>query len=494
MLLVTYILSYKISAYHPWGWHIINILLHALNVCLLYCFIRRRASFSAATMAVLIFAVHPLTTEPVNYISARSSILVTTFMLASILIYARHIEAPKWWRLVLSLILFFFGMLSKENGITLIGLVIAFHLLFTESGRWQWPDVKPWGLYFGGGIIYLLIRYEMKLETIPHAHLSRTVYENLLTQAGVLLMYFKHFLWPVGLSNEYDIPIALSLINTNVPFCSWPLVKGILVLTPVAAALIWARRRPLFCFGILWFYITIAPETFWPMNMIATDRRMYLPCIGLIFCAAFIFESARIHWVGIRRYIGSVSSVIVLVSLLILTIDRNRDWATDFSLWSDAIKKYPQAYSAYDSLGYYYVHVGKPKQAEWSFRAAIRINPGYYIAFANLGALITDQGRYEEAVREIERSLAITNALGLANPARITLGNIYARMGLLDQAEEQLTIAVKENPLIAEAHFNLGRVYLMKEKINEAKIQFQQAANLDPALAPEAEKAIRELK
>jgi len=499
MLLVTYAISYALSGYRPWGWHIINIIIHAANVCLLYFFIRRWVSTAAAAIAATIFAVHPLAAEPINYISARSSLLVTAFMLGSILLYIRYLEAGKLWRLLLSLILFVFGMLSKENGITYIALIIALDLLpiqkgEVKTGRSNLAYIKPWILFCGAGIVYLLMRYKMKLATIPHAHLSRTVYENLLTQAGALLMYFKHFLWPVGLSNVYDIPIAFSLIDSKLPFWCWPLIKGIIVLFPIAASIAWVKRRPQLSFGILWFYITLSPEILWPMNMVATDRRMYLPCIGLIIGAAYLYDEIKIRWTGIRRYTWTGSTAVILISLSALTISRNRDWATDFTLWTDAIKKYPQSYSAYDSLGFYYIHANKPEEAQWAFRKAIRINPDYYFARANLGALLADQGRYEEAVRELEGSIAITQKLGIPNPARITLGNIYLRLGLLDRAEYQLSIAVIENPLTAEAHFNLARVYRSKGKINDAITHFQQAAALDPNLAPEAEKAIQELK
>ena len=498
-LLVTYAVSYALSGYRPWGWHIINIFIHAANVCLLYFFIRRWVSTSVAAIAAAIFAVHPLATEPINYISARSSLLVTAFILGSFLLHIRYLEAGKLWRLLLSLILFVFGMLSKENGITTIALIVAFDLLpiqkgEVKKGRLNFAYIKSWILFFGAGIVYLFMRHEMKLATIPHAHLSRTVYENLLTQAGALLMYLKHFLWPVGLSNEYDIPVAFSLIDSKLPFWCWPLVKGIIVIVPLAASIAWVKRRPQLSFGVLWFYITISPEVLWPMNMIAADRRMYLPCVGLIVVVAYLLNEIKNSWTGIRRYIWMCSSVIILMSLPALTISRNRAWSTDFTLWTDAIKKYPQSYPAYDSLGFYYAHVNNPKEAEWAFRKAIWINPDYYFARANLGALLADRGRTEEAVHELEASIAITQKLGLPNPARITLGNIYLRLGLPDRAEYQLSIAVLENPLTAEAHFNLGRVYRSMGKINEAIIQFQQAAALDPTLAPEAEKAVQELK
>ncbi len=501
LLLVTYTLSYGLSEYEPWGWHVINILLHGFNACLFYVLMRRYFSKAVSGAAALVFAVHPFTAEPVNYISARSSLLVATFFLASFALYIRHLDTKKAGLLIVSVILFALSFLSKENGVTLAGVVLAHDLLIPREGR---PGIKDrldrksvlrWALFFGLGIIFLAGRGGMGLDSIPHAHNSRTVWENLLTQTGVLNLYFKHFLWPVGFSNEYTISIARALVEEGRPFWTWPLVQGLIPVGLVVVALVAAKRRPLLSFGILWFFLTIGPEVVWPMNMVANDRRMYLPCLGFIMAAGYFMDSGMPRLGGLKKKVVWICVGVMVISFGVLTVQRNRAWSSPIKLWEDVIRKHPDSHRAYEGMGHHLDMAGYPEEAEWMFRAAIRVNPNYFRAHENLGVFLAKQKRFDEAIKELKKTLKIKEAMGKSGAyAYNTLGGIYIQKGKIGKAREALKKSIEANPNIPEAHYNLGLVYMKLGKPQRAIDYFKQAARLDPEFEKKVEQRVNQIK
>ena len=491
VLLTSYVISYMLGGYEMWGWHLLNIIIHALNALLFYYFSRRHMGRTVAFTMAVVFAVHPFCAEPVNYISSRSSLLAATFFISSMLAYTCYFSSERKPFFALSLLLFFAGMLTKEPVIVLPGVLIFHDLLLSKADAEDattrlvafFKRILPFAVLAG---VYILIRRAFLLPTLPSSHIDRTVWENLLVQSEVMSMYFKHFFIPVGYSGAYEF---------NVAGFSYGKMIGIVLISGLAvSAFIASRNMPLFSIGVLWFFLSILPETLWPLNLIAADRRMYLPFMGILISIGALVDTILDAEDNLPTVAPGICAVFIVFSLAFLTVDRNRDWSSGLTFWADAVSKCPESAVAYDSYGHYLASNAEHERALRAFRIAVYKNPNSSRANANLGITLAELGKYQDAVWYIKQSIEISRKLGTPNRARIKLGNIYYRMGHLKKAEAQLGIAVKENPFVPIAHYDMARVFAAQLKTEQAEKHFRIAAELDPGFSGPVNEELKKLR
>jgi tetratricopeptide (TPR) repeat protein len=366
------------------GFHLVNVALHAANAVLLFFLASRiggpSVSRFAALLPALLFAVHPVQTEAVTYISGRSVSLMAFFYLGSLLAYLRGREQGSRFLLYLaSPILFLLAAASKE-----VALTLPFALVLCEAvrrGRTGWKETLRaqtvhWGLLVALAVLFLAhAGYGRLLEACFDIRDAGT---NLLTQVHGIGYLLSRLVMPHALDIDPELPVFSRGSTVLLP-------EALLLAALLAAGVVGLKKRWLAGFGILWFFLHLVPtNSFIPRLDVANDRQLYLASWGLFLALSAGADLLRRKW-GVRR-VAAVAAVLVL-ALGVLTVSRNTVYRSEVALWEDSVRKSPGKARAWNNLGYAYQQAGRFPDAEEAYLRALRIDPGYALALGNLREL-----------------------------------------------------------------------------------------------------------
>jgi hypothetical protein len=428
---LTYLLEARLWGRAPRGYHAVNIVLHAgAAVLLLTLCATVFEDRLAAILPPLLFATHPVHSEPVNFITTRNTILATIFVLAACLAYVRARHGGGCWNDVAAVVMYFAGLLSKETS-AMLPLVLA----VWEYGRptRQPPDARRVVRTFLGFLgvlgIYLVMRAAALGSIVGQSVRVGDIGRALVTIAHTVPTYLSMLVWPTSLTVLYGDPSSY-VADLRVLGIAW-----LLVVLGVIAALVhggWTAR-----FGVAWFAIHFLPVSTLvaiPSAPIA-ERYLYLPVIGVWVMLGGLFArlSTRQRW----RIPVVVLTAALVVSLVTLTTRRNAEWTDDVALFS----------------------------------AAIRVEPGLAVAHYNLGVALMDSGDAERARREWETTVEIEPRHA---DALFQLGSWYAERGSLREAESFFVAALAANPADPATHYNLGRLMEATGRVPQALAHYEQ--------------------
>lgn len=492
-------MNYAISGADTLGYHITNVLIH-LGVCLLLFlslnYLRLRPEISL--ICVGIFALHPVNSEPVIYISVRSALLATLFVWGSILTFLRGREASEpnkvLW-LALSAVLYCLALLSKENAIVLVAFIPCLELL--RRGLTNAP--QPWKLYavyFGIACFYIILRYSvLDLPTVDVVHADRTWWENLVTQASVFMRYLKLIAIPIHQTVDYDIPKIHGLFDTGQPLWTIPFV-GLVV---GSGLIFWAGVRikkggvaAIAACGVLMAIISMAPESsIIALNQVANERRLYLPLSAGSIALGCIWA---LPWKKYSQILIPAAAVTGLC-LMIIVFGRASAWQSEISLWRAAAKVSPGSVSVRLGLGLAYSRLGREmppgSQRDHTLELAVKelkrtisLRPDYEKAYSNLGITYIGLKEYDEAIYSLRRAIQIKPDY---DKAYSNLGAAYIDLGQWEMAERMFSKALKISPGYVEAWSNLGIVVANRamtendpKSVERAIYCFDMAIKLNP--------------
>ncbi len=390
ILKCTYVLNSSF-AFGVFGFHLLNLLIHAVNTAFVY-FLARRATQefpgAPAFWTALIFAVHPVQTEAVTYISGRSVSLMATFYLGSVLAYIRGSDTRnRFWSQGVSPLLFIGGLLTKEIALTLPVVLLLWELTFGEQKRFAAAlkkQIVHWGLFAAAA--FFLIAHPGYGPLLEYSFDIRGMRENLLSQVNGVFYLLGKLIAPYSLNIDPDLPVISQW--------SGLLALKMGVLFALMGAGLWAfRRAPWFGFGVFWFFIVLIPtNSLIPRLDVANERQLYLASWGLflilaITCARLAMSVSRIYVFG--------TMAVILVLLAGLAIDRNSVYRSEIALWEDTVRKSPHKPRAFNNLGYAYALAGRHEDAAKAYLQALQLNPEYEPARANLKALPQNRERHE---------------------------------------------------------------------------------------------------
>ena len=506
VLLMSYAINYALGEYDVVGYHIFNILFHIGNALLIYWFVLLMGGDKIhALLAGLLFSVHPINTEPINYISSRSSLLATTFFLLGFCLFLqanRSISEGSKDRGILayglSLISYGLSILTKTIGITLVAMVMIYDLLFLCDLDW-----RKWGRrfvryhlpYVGVAFIYVVAIRFIDPSVVEKAATGpvREYGEQILTQIKGYVYYIKLLLLPIGLNVEHQFFVSKTFFEWAVVF-SFLLLASILYLSFRAV-----RFSKLVPFSVLWFYICLAPSSLVPLNVLVNERRLYISWIGFAILVGYLFA----RWVYGRGQLAKVgAAAAVLLFGCGLVGQRNEVWADPYALWRDAVGKSPGMVRAHTYLGNAYKDMGRIDEAEAEYKRAIEVKPEHKVSYNNLGNLYYQKAdRYlsernlEEARRFFDRAtVEYKRALGIEPgyaEAHSNLGNVYFNRwrlshsqeeALLDRARGAYERALEIEPTFEGALGNLGYIYYTKGMYDQAVAAYRKVLETKPDL------------
>ncbi len=384
LLKASYALNWAVDQ-GPLGFHFLNVVLHAANAALLYHVLCRwtapqpnegvsKPNAQAAFLAALLWALHPVQTEAVTYISGRSLSLMATFYLGSLLAYIRgRVTQDKMLQWGVSPLLFLLAFLTKETAVTLPMTLMLWELTGATKPRpFRGPAVHWVAL---GGVGLLLALHGDYRRLLSFGFQQRSLLDNLRSQIHGATWLLVKLPWPHPLNIDPVLPVFHRW--------TWGLAAELALLLGFLALGIWSvRRRPWLAFGILWAFLHLVPtNSVVPRLDLVNERQLYLASVGPLLVLSIGLSGMGPSRLG-RAAIGGL---ILLLGLL--TVVRNQDYRTEIALWESSLHAQPDNPRALNNLGTAYGAAGNYEGAMRSYREALRLKPDYEMPRRNLAVL-----------------------------------------------------------------------------------------------------------
>jgi protein O-mannosyl-transferase len=532
---LSHALDCELYGLNPAGHHFTNVLLHALNVVLLFLLLVRVTGAAGRSLLVAaLFAVHPFNVESVAFVAERKNVLSTFFFLLTLGAYGWYALRPNLKRYAAVAALFALGLASKPMVVTLpcVLLLLDFWPLRRVQGWGSLPaklkddgDEANAGSAFSVAPLSRLVLEKLSLLVLSAAACAVTIFAqrsggsiHLVLPLGVRLenaafayaMYIWKTFWPVRLAVFYPHPGASLAV--------WKVGLAAMFLVSVSA-LVWRERvaRPYLVTGWLWFLGTLVPVIglIQVGEQAMADRYAYVPLIGIFLMAVWGAADLADHWQISFRSSAKIAAI-VLAILSLLTFDQLRYWHSSYDIWSHAVDVTKENFLAEENLGASLMALDRSEEALPHLRNAVRIKPepGGYLSLAGALAL---SGHSDDAIREYETAIPRTADPNMRAVAYQTLGRLYSEKGNYPQARVSYQQALRINPQdanasdgLAEVEFSdalrnaaespsgasllrLGQLLQQAGRIPEARAAYEQALEFDPKLG-EAKRALDALK
>ena len=473
----SFAVNYHFHKLNVYGYHLVNLMLHILCGILVYFISRNLFAFELkriesytidnniegkkvnllSFLTAMIFIAHPIQVNAVTYIAQRNEALASLFYLLSLFLFIKGSSKGGWKKALFLLgtgFSFLCSVFSKEIGLTLPIVLILYDFLFICKTKKEiqkrlkiyLPLFLFLALYISfflkGGMLPLLIKGSEEWLWTP--------WENLLTQTNVMIQYFKLLLLPLPhwLNFDHSFQVSKSLFE----YPTWISISVILLLLILATILI--KKNRLIPFSIFFFFIILAPSSsLIPLWDIMVEYRLYLP----IFSYSLILTMGIHYFYQLltRHYSKKIAQgVVVGISILtlcfysVITIERNKIFKDDLTLWSDAAKKSPYKMRVHHNLGRAYLMGGDINKAIQEAEIALRLSDRYI---------------RKESVKFI---------LNL-------LGGAYLDKGEIDEALSMYNRAIEVAPNFATSYYNVSCLYSLKKERAKAIDYLKKAIALD---------------
>jgi Flp pilus assembly protein TadD len=500
------------------GYHIVNIVLHALSAFLVVVILRRLA-VPGAVLAGVLFALHPVHVESVAWMTELKNTLSGVFYLTAALVYLEFDRGGRRVWYALAFVLFCLALLSKSVTATLPAVLLV--VFWWQRGRLSWKQAVPLAPFFITGVAAGLFTAWVERTFIgargAEFHLS--LLDRLLIAGRAPWFYLAKLIWPANLIFVYP---------------RWQIDPAVwwLYLYPIglvaAGVLLWrfrtTSRAPLA--ACLMFCGTLVPAlgfvNVFPFRYsFVADHFQYLASIPMLALAAAGVAILVSRVAGAARHTQVLALVVLIlgaglgtltwrqsrqyISAEVLyreTIARNpaawmaynnlgalkatgtsKDLAEAATLLQTAVRLYPENPEAHNNLGVAYQRLGRLDDATREHREALRLFPTYAEAYNNLGIIAEQQGRLEEAISDYTSALRFQRRDKDRAEAHHNMGSALQKLGRDEEAVTEIREALRINPRYADAHDNLGSALMRLGRTDEAIAQYTEAIRLKPDYA-----------
>jgi len=510
------VLSYAIDYYfwelNPLGYHLTNIMFYVLTCGVVFVALRLLSKHLGAAMSEgshtrvaifgsLLFATHPVHVEAVTWLAARKEVLQGFFFFLGFYLYLKGREGESRKRVVYFTVVLFcivLAVLSKPSAIVFPAVVLIYEV---ARARNKWMDfVKRHWLFFVISIMISAIFTAILIKVMIDAGGIKAFRGgnfggNLLVSFHAFIYNIKLLVLTVNYSAAYTIPISNPILSLR----SFVFVGATLAGVGLS---IWSlKRTKIVFFSFFFFVVTMLPYlNIIPISTLLADRYVFIASFSWAFILGILFD--RLYGYrrkefseGFFKLLSTAVFILLLAGYSFMTIQQNRVWENSYTLWADAVEKYPDSntanalmgvvymdfgmdkeavkyleraveilsydYQSRNNLGIVYGRLGEPERALKELNTAIWLKPDNDKAKINLAVLYQREQQYEKAAEVLRWLLAKQN--GNAN-LHFRLGMVYKEMGEYDKAVSELTTSMELSPNIINPYTELGNLYLNKLK------------------------------
>lgn len=459
-------LTNKVFGLNPLFFRLENIIFHLASTWFFYFLATFFLSPPIPLLAAGFFAVHPLLTEAVSWISGGPYPIATSFFLLAFIFYI--FTEKKLSGAALLALLFFWIAVSINSSF----IVFPFILFIFELSQRKLLDnlvkIVPFFVVSGIWILQILIMLRSRVATLTTTFYHQPTLTNPLIQIPISISsYLELLFWPKD----------LAFYHSELSFTQFEYFLKVIVFVGFLAlmTIFFKKDRSLF-FWLAFFLIILSP-TLLPLQVtwVVAERYAYAASMGIfVFTAWLLYQIGKI--VKNQNFIYIIFAII-LIALSGRTIARNTDWKDQDSLWIATARTSPSSYVNHNNLGDMYARHGEFEKAVSEFQKAIELKSNYGDAFHNLGNTYHQMGKDDLALENYQKALIFNPSLWQSYQ---NLAAIHFNQEEYNLAKEELEKAIGINPESAELHINLGIVFKKLGDTPKAKEHLQKALVIDP--------------
>lgn len=507
--MLTFALNWFLGKSNVFGYHLLNIIIHCTTAILLFftCFellkapvLRNRyqgQEHRVAFLAAVLWALHPIQIQAVTYIVQRMASLAAFFYMAGIYTFVKgQISNVKKHKMVfygLSLFAFLLAMGSKENTVTFpIALFLIQLVFYSDSGSLR----NGKGLWISGAIFACLMIFtclfiylysdSISSNFLPgYERRSFTIYERFITEFRVLFLYLFQIIYPIPqqFSIIHAIPLSTSLTS---PWTTLPAILGIGLLVTLAIG--YMHRCPLLSFAILFFFLGHIVESTVLALELVFEHRNYLPTFFVCLPVAAGIQYLLNQYQGrdkVVYYLLSAFVTLLVVGVGFSTYSRNMIWASEKTLWQDALHKAPSLARPYQALAMALEKEGRLDEAIFLYQKALKLDApetqySRFISLANIGNILKKKSKFNEAVTYLKAAKNIESG-PYANRVHYNLILCLLNTGQEEKALEEIETLLLKDPRNPHYLTAKGFVLLQKGMADSALLALRSALHLIPS-------------
>jgi tetratricopeptide (TPR) repeat protein len=468
-------LEWRLWGMNPMGYHVINVLLHAVSAVLIWL-ILKALNIPGAWLAGLIFAVHPVNAESVAWITERKNTLPMVFYLLTLLLYLKFEDRGRRRLYWLAVFMFVLGLLAKTSVVMLP--VVLLGCAWWRRRQISFTDIFRSIPFFGlsGILSFATIWFQYNRAIAGDIVRADSFFSRLAGAGWAVWFYLYKALIPKDLCFVYPRwEIDAGAVISYIPLI---LLAGLMIL-------FWYYRnrwgRP-FLFALGYFVVTLFPvlgffNIYFMRFSLVADHWQYTSIIGIIALGVGLGAYGYNTWKKSFRPLFIIAGTVIAGLFSFSTWNQAHIYQNEETLWLDTIAKNPGANLAQINLGVIRKRQGRLEEAGRHFSQVLKDNPNDVEAHYNMGVILEKQNRLDEAAAHYTEVLR--NRPGDAD-SHNNLGDIRQRQGDFDEALKHYADALRFRPSDGELHNKIGIILGRQGNSGDALKHFSEAVRLAP--------------
>lgn len=433
----------KLGLSSPIFFRLPNILSHLFSVWTVFLLIYLMKNKKTAFFSSALFAVHPLLSEAIGWISGSPYVKSSFFLLFSFFLYLYSSKIKRLY--YISLLFFYFSLLFSEKIIPLFLIFLLWEICYGNLTK-NWLNTLPFFFLSVFKFIYLFPMISSREKNLLIQFNQEKVFYDPFIQIPVALTsYFELIFWPDKLTLYHSELIFTPL---SIMLRSFLTLGGFILMI-----IFFLKNKYLFFWSAFILIALLATLTPFGLSWVVAERYVYLSSIGI-----FAVISCILSYLSRQKNSAPIISLVFTFFIFILslrTIIRNFDWKNDDQLWLSAVRTSPNSYQNHNNLGDYYGRNKDTNRAIAEYQEAIRLKPNYGAAHHNLG-------------------------------------NAYLEKKDIKKAIESYQKAIHFNPLLWQSYQNLAGIYYKQKNLKETVANLEKSYKINPN--PEVLETINQLK
>jgi len=472
--MLVYMIEFSLFKMQPGGFHTVNLLIHLVNIYLVFRLMKRWTSNDMMTWIIAaLFAIHPTRVESIAWISELKDVLYTFFFLLSLDYYTRYVKEGLLSSNYRNALIFFaLSCLSKSMAVTLpVVLLLVDYWCDRKLDKKVFLEKIP---FFLLAIVFGVLALHTQSDKAMDVALKVGPINRVVLVFYGMFMYLAKLVWPFNLSGIHYYPLnsdgSLPALAYATPF----LFIGVLFLLWK-----WKSIRKEVLFGLGFFFVTIGIVVqLLPFgHAIIAERYTYVPYLGLFFILAKMASQVAQGKV-LKGFKNSIQYVAMgsVVFFAIVTYQRTEVWENSLTFYADIIDKYPNADHAHWMQGNVLKDYNRYKDAIQSYDRALEINPSYAMAYFNRGVMYANLKQYDQALQDYNKTLELEEYM----PAYHNRGNALKGLNQFDKAIENYSQALAMDSTFLNSWIARAETYVQLKKYNEAVADYTKALEYSP--------------